>query len=672
MTQGNSSRELEVIEPPQGFSGVSASAQREQFTALYRESITDPEQFWGRIAKETLTWRVPFTKILEGGFPKAAQTGQYVKWFGDGELNASVNCLDRHVAAGNGEKAALIWRGEPTATAENPQRRVVSYQELLNEVTAAAAGLKRLGLKRGDTAVIYAPMVPELVAAALACARIGVAHCIVFSAFSSEALASRINDCKASVLITANFGYHAGKRVEIQEKALAALAHVQTVQHLVVIDREPKSAVSPGTEKGAGPRRTVGWRELCSGAGDTDDAPASFPAEHPLFILYTSGSTGKPKGVLHTTAGYLLTAALTFKHFFDYQERDLFWCTADAGWITGHSYLIYGPLLNGATCVMYEGTPTYPEPDRFWRIVAEEKVTIFYTAPTAIRNLMRLGEEWPSRHDLSSLRLLGTVGEPINPEAWRWYHRVVGQERCPIVDTWWQTETGGVMISTLPGAHGTKPGSAGFPFFGVKPVVVDSSGQEVGDNASGALCIDKPWPGMIRGVFGDDTNDLVFKNYFSAFVGRYFTGDGARRDADGYYWLLGRIDDVLNVSAHRLSTAELESALVEHHGVAEAAVVGFPHELKGQGIYCFVMTKLGVTKTPELEHELKLKVREMIGPIATPDHVHLCDGLPKTRSGKIMRRILRKIAEGEVSSIGDVSTLADPSVVDGLIATRKG
>jgi len=661
------------ILPPPDFHQHAELKTPADYQRLYQESLDQPEAFWTRMAKEHLKWEAPFSSapissVLSGGFPGADSVGPYVSWFSDGKLNASVNCLDRHVAAGLGEKPALIWRGEPendcATNSHNSQRRVITYRALLEQVIHVAVGLEKLGLKAGDTAVIYTPMVPELVAAALACARIGVTHCIVFSAFSAEALASRISDCNATVLLTANFGFHGGKRVEILEKAKSAISRTPSIKNVVVFSRD-------GSEIPACNIAGVNfhpWAELCAQIPVKDhEVPAAFPAEHPLFILYTSGSTGKPKGVLHTTAGYLLTADLTFKYFFDYQPSDIFWCSADAGWITGHSYLIYGPLSNGATCVMYEGTPTYPEADRFWKIVAEEKVTIFYTAPTAIRNLMRLGEELPGRHDLSSLRLLGSVGEPINPEAWRWYYRVIGGERCPVIDTWWQTETGGVMISTIPGIHAMKPGSAGLPFFGVEPQIVDGKGAPVGCNESGALVIKRPWPGMIRGVTGDPSNALVRLNYFATYPGDYFTGDGARRDKDGYFWLQGRIDDVLNVSAHRLSTAELESALVEHPSVAEAAVVGFPHELKGQGIHCFVVTKLGIAKTAELERGLKDQVRKIIGPIATPDVIQLCDGLPKTRSGKIMRRILRKIAEGDISSIGDTSTLADPAVVEGLI-----
>ncbi len=657
-----------TIPPPAEFSRDFSLRNVSEFEALYRDSIQNPETFWRRMATESLRWNKPFSVVMQGGFPDTSTRGSYVSWFADGELNASVNCLDRHVEAGLGEKAAVIWRGEPEDTPTNAQRRVISYRELLTQVSQAAHGLSRLGLKPGDTAVIYMPMVPELIVAALACARLGIAHCIVFSAFSANALASRINDCAATVLLTANFGFHGGKRVEIFDKAKTALQTTPTLRNLVVYSRDGSevdstSDVIPGVN-------ICGWSDLCADSGMPDTPVQSFPSEHPLFILYTSGSTGKPKGVLHTTAGYLLTAHLTFKYYFDNQPSDIFWCTADAGWITGHSYLIYGPLSNGATCVMYEGTPTYPDADRFWRIVDEEKVTTFYTAPTAIRNLMRLGDDFPNRHDLSSLRLLGTVGEPINPEAWRWYHRVIGKQRCPIIDTWWQTETGGVMISTLPALHAMKPGSAGLPFFGVEPIILSTDGNPVETGESGALAIRRPWPGMIRGVFGDSSNELVRRNYFATYPGLYFTGDGARRDSDGYYWLLGRIDDVLNVSAHRLATAELESALVEHSSVAEAAVVGFPHDLKGQGIHCFVVTKLGVEKTRELEEALKAQVRKTIGPIATPDVIQLCDGLPKTRSGKIMRRILRKIAEGDVSTIGDTSTLAEPAIVDSLIRKR--
>ncbi len=556
-------------------------------------------------------------------------------------------------------KAAFIWQGE-----KEDEKRTLTYQQLHSEVCKLANVLKKHGVKKGHTITIFMPMVPELPVALLACARVGAIHSVVFSAFSPDALKSRIQDCQSYMVLTADMGYHAGKVIDLKNKVDAALAECPTVKKVLVYNRG-------NTEVTLQAGRDYWWHEEISAAeiSCVHEAEA-MEAEDPLFILYTSGSTGKPKGVLHTTAGYLLYAHLTFRTVFDYRDDDIFWCTADVGWITGHSYLVYGPLSNGATCVMFEGVPTWPQPDRFWRIIQEQRVNIFYTAPTAIRALMRLGEEWPDKYDLSSLRLLGTVGEPINPEAWMWYHRVIGQERCPVVDTWWQTETGGIMITTLPGAMPTKPGSAGKPFFGVRPQIIKEDGAEAGVDEGGSLMLTQTWPGLLRGVYGDPKGELIKRVYFSRIPNKYFTGDGCRRDADGYYWLMGRIDDVLNVSAHRISTAELESALVGHPAVAEAAVVGFPHDTKGQGIYCYVTLKKGIAPTEELRKELVQQVRNQIGPIATPDKLHFTDSLPKTRSGKIMRRILRKIAEGQVDQIGDTSTLADPSVVDNLVKGR--
>jgi acetyl-CoA synthetase len=571
----------------------------------------------------------------------------------------SYNCLDRHVAGPLRTRTALLWQGE-----KDEDKRRVTYEELHRLVCRFANVLRKNGVKKGTTVTLFMPMVPETVVAMLACARVGAIHSVVFSAFSSESLKSRIQDCQSYLVITADAGFHAGKVIELKNKVDAAVSECPTVQRVIVYNRG-----NTMVQMTAG--RDVWWHEEMASSAVSDHSEAEpMDAEDPLFILYTSGSTGKPKGVLHTTGGYLLYTHLTFKYVFDYHPEDIFWCTADVGWITGHSYLVYGPLSNGATCVMFEGVPTWPQPDRFWRIIQEYKVSIFYTAPTAIRALMRLGEEWPDACDLSSLRLLGTVGEPINPEAWMWYQRVIGKERCPIVDTWWQTETGGILITTLPGAMATKPGSAGKPFFGVRPLIVKEDGKEAGVDEGGSLMITHAWPGMLRGVYGDRKSELIKRVYFSKFPGMYFTGDGSRRDKDGYYWLLGRIDDVLNVSAHRIATAELESALVGHPSVAEAAVVGFPHETKGQGIYCYVTLKKGIAPTEELRMELIRQVRTAIGPIATPDKIQFTDSLPKTRSGKIMRRILRKVAEGKIDEIGDTSTLADPAVVDSLVKQR--
>lgn len=644
--------------PSQEFSERARISSLSQYEELYRRSIDEPEQFWSEVARIELSWSRGWEKVVEYDFDSIGKKeGPYLKYFIGGRLNVSYNCIDRHVANGLGDKAALLWQGEPES-----ESRQITYAELKELVSRCANALKSLGVRKGDTVTICMPMVPELVVAVQACARIGAIHSVVFSAFSAESLKSRIQDCAAGYIITADIGYHAGKIVELKTKVDLALQECPSVKSVLVYNR---GGTSPAMQQG----RDHWWHDAVKSA--SDDCPAEdFDSETPLFILYTSGSTGKPKGVLHTSAGYLLQTHLTFKYVFDYRAEDVFWCTADIGWITGHSYLAYGPLSNAATCVMYEGAPTFPAPDRFWRIIEKYKVNIFYTAPTAIRMLMRLGDELPGRSDLSSLRLLGTVGEPINPEAWIWYNDVIGKQRCPIVDTWWQTETGGVMISTLPGAIPTKPGSAGRALFGVEPKVLRDDGSEAGIDEGGSLVVGKPWPGMLRGVFGDAKNETISRVYFSKFPGRYFAGDGARVDADGYFWLLGRIDDVLNVSAHRLSTAEIESALVSHPKVAEAAVVGFPHDTKGQGIHCFVVLKSGFSGGADFATELKQHVRKEIGPIATPDRIQFADGLPKTRSGKIMRRILRKIAEGCPEEVGDVSTLADPAVVAYLIQDR--
>jgi len=620
-----------------------------EYEALYRESITDPASFWGRAAS-SLDWFAPWSTVLKSDFSTIGETeAPYVQFFKDGKLNASYNCLDRHLAAGRGHQVALYWQGEPTG-----DRRSLTYAELHREVCRFAQVLLKHGVGKGDTVTIFLPMTPEAVIAMLACARIGAVHSVVFSAFSEEALAQRINDCGSKLVITADASFYAGKTIRLKDKVDAALARCPIVQRVIVFNRANQT-VSMDI------KRDVWWHEEMQAPDISDDFPATWmDAEDPLFILYTSGSTGKPKGVVHTTGGYLLYAHLTFKLVFNVQPDDIHYCTADVGWITGHSYVVYGPLATGTTIVMYEGAPTTPEPDRFWQIIEDYKATIFYTAPTAIRTLMRLGDEWVRRHDLSSLRVLGSVGEPINPKAWQWYHDVVGGSRCPVVDTWWQTETGGIMISPLAHVTPLKAGSATLPFFGVAPEIIN-----------GELYLTTPWPGMTRGMFGDTQHSRMKQVYFSRQPGKYFTGDGAFVDEDGFYWLQGRVDDEINVSAHRFATAEIESALVAHPAVAEAAVVGRPHSIKGQAIYCFVTLKANMSSSPELEAELVKHVRSKIGPIATPDAIHFTVALPKTRSGKIMRRVLRGIAAGDLSAIGDISTLADQSVVDQLWAERK-
>lgn len=632
------------------------------YEKLYRESLEHPDTFWAKHAERELHWDKQWDTVCSYHPEYIGQEAKpYIQYFQGGKLNVAYNCLDRHVLSEKGERVAIHWQGE-----QEEDRRSLTYRQLYTEVLRFCDVLRAHGVGKGSVVSIFMPMVPELPVAMLACARLGALHSVVFSAFSAEALRSRIEDCGAEVLITADVGFHAGKIVPLKEKADQALSQCPSVQTCIVYKRgNGNVAMQEG--------RDYWWHEELE---SVPSRPASgyeaLGSEQPLFILYTSGSTGKPKGVLHTSAGYLLYAHLTFKYVFDYHDRDVYFCTADIGWITGHSYVVYGPLSNAATIVMFEGVPTYPNPDRFWRIIEHFKVNIFYTAPTAIRALMRLGEEWPAKYDLSSLRLLGSVGEPINPEAWVWYHRAIGHTHCPVVDTWWQTETGGMMITALPGAMDLKPGSATKPFFGVAPQVLKDDGTPAGTNEGGSLCLAKPWPGMLRGVYGDAKHELIYQTYFSRFPGKYFTGDGCRVDEDGYYWLLGRIDDVINVSGHRLATAEIESALVSHKSVAEAAVVGMPHDLKGQGIYCFVTLKLDVQESDELRKALIQHVRTEISPIATPDIIQFAPSLPKTRSGKIMRRILRKIAEGEVGNIGDTSTLADPSVVEALVTAAKG
>ncbi|MCS6987300.1 MAG: acetate--CoA ligase [Sphingomonadaceae bacterium] len=624
----------------------------ERYARLYRESLEDPEGFWRREAQR-IDWMRPFTKVADWSF---REEDFRIRWFEDGTLNASANCLDRHVAAGHGDRVAILWEPDDPAT---PGRRL-TYAELLDAVGRLANGLKALGVRRGDRVTIYLPMIPEAAIAMLACARIGAIHSVVFAGFSPEALAGRIQDCDASVVVTADEGLRGGRTIPLKANVDAALARCPGVRHVIVVAR--MGAPVPFVEG-----RDVPYERLVA---DQSPAcpPAEMGAEDPLFILYTSGSTGRPKGVLHSTGGYLVWTSLTHEAVFDHRPGQVYWCAADVGWITGHSYIVYGPLANGATQVMFEGVPTWPDPGRCWQVVDKYRVEIFYTAPTAIRALMREGDHWVQRHSRSSLRLLGTVGEPINPEAWDWYHRVVGERRCPIVDTWWQTETGGAMIAPLPGATALKPGSATRPLFGVEPVVVDGEGRPLAGPCTGNLCLARSWPGQMRTVWGDHRR--FFETYFTTYPGLYFTGDGCRRDSDGDYWITGRVDDVINVSGHRLGTAEIESALVAHPKVAEAAVVGVPHELKGQGIHAYVTLNANEQPSAALRAELVQWVRREIGPIATPDAIQFAPGLPKTRSGKIMRRILRKIAEGDTANLGDVSTLADPAVVEQLIAGR--
>ncbi len=623
----------------------------DEYKEIYKKSIEDPAGFWAEKAEE-LHWFKKWDKVLDCDFKDAR-----IEWFKGGKLNVSYNCLDRHIKTRK-DKPAIIWEGEPEG-----ESKVYTYQLLLDEVCKFANVLKKKGVKKGDIVTIYMPMIPELAIAMLACTRIGAIHSIVFGGFSAEALGDRIQDCKSSTIITTDGSYRAGRVIGLKKNVDQALEECPTIKTSIVYKRVKSDIFM---KEG----RDVWWHEEMAASDiSTQCEPEEMDAEDPLFILYTSGSTGKPKGVLHTTGGYILYVCQTFKWVFDYKEEDIFWCTADIGWVTGHSYIVYGPLANGASSVMFEGVPSYPKYDRFWEIVEKYKVNQFYTAPTAIRAIAKEGDEWVKGKDLSSLRILGTVGEPINPEEWMWYYNMVGGGRCPIVDTWWQTETGGILITPLPGAIDVKPGSAGRPFPGVKPIVVREDGSPADVNEGGYLCIETPWPGMMRGVYGDQ--ERFKETYFVQFPGKYYTGDGAKLDKDGDYWLMGRLDDVINVSGHRMGTAEVESALVSHPKVAEAAVVGFPHEIKGQGIYAFVTLNSGVEKSDELKKELVKHVRKEIGPIATPDKIQYADGLPKTRSGKIMRRILKKIAAGEVDNLGDISTLAEPKVVDDLVGGRQ-
>ena len=623
-----------------------------KYKALYDRSIADPEGFWGENGRR-VDWIKPFTKVKNTSFGPGDVS---IKWYEDGTLNVSANCIDRHLAT-RGDQVAIIWEGDDPADDEQ-----ITYRQLHERVCKLANVLKAHGVQKGDRVTIYLPMIPEAAYAMLACARIGAVHSIVFAGFSPDSLAGRIEDAESKFVITADEGLRGGKTVALKKNADEALARCAKGGEKVLVVRRTGNAV-PWSEG-----RDLWMHEEVEKV-DADCPPAEVGAEDPLFILYTSGSTGKPKGVVHTTGGYLVYAAMTHQYVFDYHDGDIYWCTADVGWVTGHSYIVYGPLANGATTLMFEGVPTYPTPSRFWNVVDKWKVNIFYTAPTAIRALMGGGDEHVKKASRASLRLLGSVGEPINPEAWEWYHRVVGDDRCPIVDTWWQTETGGILITPLPGAIAQKPGSATLPFFGVRPQLVDDKGSSLEGAAQGNLVLLDSWPGQARTLYGD--HERFVQTYFSAYPGTYFTGDGCRRDEDGYYWITGRVDDVINVSGHRMGTAEVESALVTHPKVAEAAVVGYPHDVKGQGIYCYITLNAGEEPSDALKKELVQHVRSEIGPIASPDIVQFAPGLPKTRSGKIMRRILRKIAEDEFSSLGDTSTLADPSVVDDLISNRQ-
>ena len=640
----------EAIYPvPENFSDAHISP--DDYQKMYRQSLDDPESFWSGQAHEFLSWDAPWHTTCDSDLSK----GQ-ARWFDGGQLNASVNCIDRHLPA-RAEQTAILWEGDDPSDSQH-----ITYQALKDEVCRLANVMHDRGVTAGDRVCIYMPMVPEAAYAMLACTRIGAIHSVVFGGFSPEALKDRINDSGCRMVITADEGVRGGKTVPLKANVDQALTACPTVDTVIVLQRT-NSNIHWETE------RDIAY-SAATRAASTDFAPVSMSSEAPLFILYTSGSTGKPKGVLHTTGGYLLQAASTFKHVFDYREGEVFWCTADVGWVTGHSYIVYGPLCNGATTLMFEGVPTYPDGGRCWEIVDKHKVNTFFTAPTAIRALHALGDELVTKHSRKSLRIIGSVGEPINPEAWEWYHRVVGDGRCPIVDSWWQTETGAMMITPIPSAHAMKPGYASFPYFGVEPALLDEQGQEIQGEGAGYLVIKRSWPGQIRTVYGD--HQRLIDTYFSTYAGYYFTGDGALRDADGYLRITGRVDDVLNISGHRMGTAEIESALVQHKDISEAAVVGYPHPIKGQGIYCYVTPVQGVEDSPELRAQLvQLCVRE-IGPIAKPDIIQWAPGLPKTRSGKIMRRILRKVAENELDNLGDTSTLADPSVVEQLIVAREG
>jgi len=628
-----------------------AYVNKSQYEKKYKLSIKDNENFWAKEGKR-INWIKSYTKIKDVKYSKQDVS---IKWYYDGTLNASANCIDRHLEK-KGNKNAIIWVGDDPADSKK-----ITYKELYKNVCKAANGLRSIGVQKGDRVTIYLTMIPELAYIMLACARIGAIHSIIFGGFSPDSIATRINDCESDYVVTADEGVRGGKIIPLKKIADEAMMQCPNVKKCVVVKRT-------GNQVNWDSDRDISYEEITSKVSDKC-APEEMSAEDPLFILYTSGSTGKPKGVLHTTGGYMVYASMTHQYVFDYKNKDIYWCTADIGWVTGHSYIIYGPLSNGATTIMFEGVPNYPDSSRWWQIVDKYKVNIFYTAPTAIRALMREGDSPVKKTSRKSLKLLGTVGEPINPEAWMWYYKVVGEKKCPIVDTWWQTETGGILISPQPGAINLKPGSATKPFYGIKPVIVDEAGKILKGACKGRLCMAQSWPGQMRTVYGD--HQRFIDTYFSQFDGKYFTGDGCKRDKDGYYWITGRVDDVIIVSGHNLGTAEIESAFVAHTKVAEAAVVGFPHEIKGNGLYCYVTLNAGEKPSGDLERELKLWVRKQIGPIATPDHIQFAPGLPKTRSGKIMRRILRRIAANEHHNLGDTTTLADPSVVDSLIENRK-
>ena len=654
---------LDIVQPPETASTGAHVSNMEQYHELYERSASDPEGFWAEVA-DGFHWYKKWDFVRSYNYDMNAGPID-LRWFEGGRTNVCHNCLDRHLET-RGDKTAVIWEGN-----EPGEDATLTYRQLHEQVCRFANVLKARGVKKGDRVSIYMPMVPEAAVAMLACARIGAVHSIVFGGFSAEALADRIADSTCKTLITANGTFRGAKAIPMKPNADQAMASAseamgENVETCIVVKRvSDDSGIECEMEDG----RDIWWHEAVADAS-TDCPCEEMDAEDPLFILYTSGSTGQPKGVLHTTGGYMVYAATTHKYVFDYREDDVYFCAADIGWVTGHTYIVYGPLANGATTTMFESIPTYPNPDRYWQVIEKWKVNQFYTAPTAIRAIAAAGEEWPAKYDMPSLRVLGSVGEPINPEAWRWYHRNAGKERCPIVDTWWQTETGGILISPLPGCTPLKPGSATFPFFGVKPVILDpQSGEELeGNGVSGVLAMKEPWPGQMRTVYGD--HERFENTYFQQYKGYYFTGDGCRRDEDGYYWITGRVDDVINVSGHRMGTAEVESALVAHENVAEAAVVGFPHEVKGEGIYAYVTLNVGVEYSEELRAALRQQVRTVIGPIATPDVIHWAPALPKTRSGKIMRRVLRKISTGEIDQIGDTSTLADPSVVQELIDNK--
>jgi len=648
----------EIYPVPEKFRKKAYIKSREEYEKMWKESLANPEGFWGKIAEEYVTWFKKWDKVMDCNYGTTSKD-LWVRWFVNGKVNVSYNCLDRHLEK-RGNQVALIWEGNDPS-----ESKKFTYKELHEQVCKFANVLKKNGVKKGDRVTFFLPMIPELAIGILACTRIGAIHSVVFGGFSAEALRDRIQDCKSEVVVSCDGTFRGAKAVPQKDNADKAIAECPTVRLHIVVKR-------------VGDKIQVNWNDKMDkwyheemAKVDANCPAEQMDAEDPLFILYTSGSTGKPKGVMHTTGGYLTYVAFTHKMIFDYHDGDIYWCTADIGWVTGHSYIVYGPLCNGATTIMFEGVPTYPDFGRFWAIVEKYKVNIFYTAPTAIRALAKEGDSWVDKHDISSIQLLGSVGEPLNPEAWNWYYNKIGRGECPIVDTWWQTETGGILITPLPGAIDIKPAMATVPFFGVEPCIVDDNGTELEGVCSGNLCIKRAWPGQMRGVYGDP--ERFFNTYFTQFPGKYFTGDGCKRDKDGYYQITGRVDDVINVSGHRMGTAEIESALVAHPKVAEAAVVGYPHEIKGQSIYAFVTLKTGVEKSDDLKKELVAHVRKEIGPIATPEMIQWADVLPKTRSGKIMRRILKKIAAGEFdkSGMGDTSTLADPTVVDILINDAK-